>query len=99
MRYVIASVAALGLAAFVAAQSPAGAQNQAGNAAPGASQLAGMTIGAVVGKLESQGYAVRAIELDDGVYEVKVVDRQGQRLKADLNPATAEPVTGWKKNN
>jgi len=98
MRYVIASVAALGLAAFVASQSPAGAQNQGGNAAPGTSQPAAMTIGAVAAKLESQGYSVRAIELDDGVYEVKVVDRQGARLKANLNPATGEPVAGWKND-
>lgn len=99
MRYAIASVAALGLAAFVAAQSPAGAQNQGGSAASAPSQMSGMSIGAVAAKLESQGYSVRSIELDDGVYEVKVVDRQGQRLKADLNPATGEPVAGWKKDN
>lgn len=98
MRYFIASAAALGLAAFVASQSPAEAQSQGGNIAPGTSLTSAMTISDVAAKLESQGYSVRAIELDDGFYEVKVVNRQGARLKADLNVATGEPVGGWRND-
>ncbi len=40
-------------------------------------------------KLTAQGYDIREIEIDDGVYEVSAV-KDGQRVKSYLHPATGE---------
>ena len=38
------------------------------------------------------GYTVREVERDDGCYELKVVDGQGQRFELDIHPGTGEIV-------
>lgn len=43
-----------------------------------------------VEKLTAQGYRVREIEADDGVYEVELIDRNGVRIEVDVHPATGE---------
>jgi hypothetical protein len=40
-------------------------------------------------KLTAQGYDIREIEIDDGVYEVSAT-KDGKRVKAYLHPATGE---------
>lgn len=38
------------------------------------------------------GYTVREVERDDGCYELKVLDAQGQRFELDIHPGTGEIV-------
>lgn len=67
----VASLAIIAAAGSVSAQTtqPAGS---------GTAPHAGwMSIGSVTAKLEGQGYVVREIETDDGVYEVKALDKNG----------------------
>lgn len=47
-----------------------------------------MSIAQVSEQLANQGYKVRKIEADDGVYEVDVTDRNGVRLEVYVHPAT-----------
>jgi hypothetical protein len=42
----------------------------------------------MVEKLTAQGYRVREIEADDGVYEVELTDKNGVRIEVDVHPAT-----------
>lgn len=39
-------------------------------------------------RLQSQGYAVRKIELDDGAYKVKATDASHHKAKLMVNPST-----------
>ena len=47
-----------------------------------------MTIAEIATRLEAQGYAVREIELERGVYEVEMTDSNGMRVKAYLDAVT-----------
>jgi hypothetical protein len=38
--------------------------------------------------MEDQGWKVNRIKVDDGCYEVKGVDRKGNRIKATFSPAS-----------
>jgi hypothetical protein len=49
-----------------------------------------LTIAQVVEKLTSQGYEVREVEMDDGVYEVEATTSDGRRIDAYVHPVTAE---------
>jgi len=49
-----------------------------------------MPVIAVAQKLEGQGYTVREIEREDGVYEVEVTDANGMRLEAYVDPRTGD---------
>jgi len=49
-----------------------------------------MPVTAVAQKLEGQGYTVREIEREDGVYEVEVTDANGMRLEAYVDPRTGD---------
>ena len=49
-----------------------------------------MSIAQVTEKLTGQGYEVRKIESDDGVYEAYVIDQSGARLEVYVHPATGE---------
>ena len=57
------------------------AQNQNQNQA----QARALTIAEIATRLEAQGYTVREIELERGVYEVEMTDRNGMRVKAYLD--------------
>ena len=47
-------------------------------------------------KLEQKGYTVNEIEVDDGAYEVELVDkRNGTRIEAHVHPATGELLLGY----
>lgn len=39
-------------------------------------------------QLEDQGWTVQSIKVDDGCYEVKGVDAEGHRIKAEYAPAS-----------
>jgi len=49
-----------------------------------------LSIAQVAEKLAGQGYQVRQIEADDGVYEVYAIDGNGARFEAYVHPATGE---------
>ena len=40
-----------------------------------------------------QGWQVERLKIDDGCYEIRGTDAQGQRFKAKLDPETLEPVS------
>lgn len=46
----------------------------------------------ITDRLVSQGYTVREIEVDDGVYEVEATDRNNVRVEMKVHPATAEVI-------
>lgn len=64
-----------------AGQVQAQNQNQDQNQA----QARTLTIAEIATRLEAQGYTVREIELERGVYEVEMTDRNGMRVKAYLD--------------
>ena len=43
-------------------------------------------------QLEDQGYTPYEIEIDDGAYEVTMVDGQGMVIETYINPTTGEPL-------
>jgi len=49
----------------------------------------------VIDKLSGAGYRVTEIEVDDGVYEVDLVDKNGVRIEAHVHPATGEILVGY----
>jgi len=43
-----------------------------------------------------KGYTVNEIEVDDGAYEVELIDkRNGTRIEAHVHPATGELLLGY----
>ena len=72
------------------AQSAAPAATPAAATAP-AAQSNWLSIKDVLGKLEAAGYRdFREVERDKDKYEVKATDPQGQRVKMDVDPVTAD---------
>ncbi len=60
---------------------------------PASNERAWLSIGQVFDKLEAAGYRnIEKIERDHGGYEVKAIDRNGDRAKLFVNPQTAEVV-------
>ncbi len=51
-----------------------------------------MSISALSQKLEAQGYTIREIDTEYGLYEVEMFDANGMRVEAYLHPVTGEPV-------
>ena len=50
-----------------------------------------ITVRQVIDKVEAAGYSdIREIERDDGMYEVKVVTQDGQRMELYLDRKTGE---------
>lgn len=98
MRNILSITSVASLAIIVAAGSVSAQTTQP--AGSGTTPHSGwMSIGAVTAKLEGQGYVVREIETDDGVYEVKALDKNGARVEADLDPVTGEAVRGWNQDD
>ena len=47
-----------------------------------------------------QGWQVERLKIDDGCYEIRGTDAQGQRFKAKLDPETLEPVSmKWREGS
>ena len=51
-----------------------------------------MSLVEVAEQLESQGYTPYEIEIDDGAYEVTMVDGQGMVIEAYIDPVNGEPL-------
>ncbi len=68
---------------------------QAGTEAP---RSEWMTIGAVAAKLEAEGYRVREIDSEHGIYEVEAIAPDGRRVEAAIDPVTGEPIRGWEND-
>ena len=51
-----------------------------------------MSVAEVATAVTEAGYDVREVERDDGCFEIKAVDAQGQRFDLDVNPGTGEIV-------
>ncbi|RBI83787.1 PepSY domain-containing protein [Rhodosalinus halophilus] len=51
-----------------------------------------MSVADLAQKLEAQGYTIREIDTEYGVYEVEMTDPNGMRVEAYLHPVTGEPV-------
>lgn len=55
-----------------------------------------LSAGEVISRLETQGYSVQEIEVDDGYFEVKLITRndagRAMLMEADVNPTTGEIV-------
>lgn len=56
-----------------------------------------LSIAQIAEKLTAQGYDIREIEIDDGVYEVSAT-KDGKRVKAYFHPASGE-ILGQKTRN
>lgn len=51
-----------------------------------------MSIADLSAKLEAQGYTIREIEVEGGVYDVEMTDANGMKVEAYLHPVTGEPL-------
>ncbi|NBN62938.1 PepSY domain-containing protein [Microvirga tunisiensis] len=49
-----------------------------------------LSVEQIAAKFKADGYDVRKVEIDDGVYEVYAIDAKGMRLEAHVHPATGE---------
>lgn len=85
----LAAAGAMGLGlAQAQTAAPAAAQPQAGPMAPAGAQL---TIRDIYDRMEAAGYReIREIEWDDGRYEVKARNAQGERVKLEVNGRSGE---------
>lgn len=54
-----------------------------------------MSLTELAQQLENQGYTPYEIEIDDGAYEVRMVDPQGMMIESYFNPTTGEPLRRW----
>lgn len=100
MRNILSTTVVAGLAAVVLAGGVASAQTVRNDDSRNAPRHADwMSIGEIVAKVEGQGYRIREIEIDDGLYEIKAIDTNGMRVEVDLDPVTGEPVRGWREDD
>lgn len=49
----------------------------------------------ITDKLVAAGYRVTEIEVDDGAYEVDLVDKNGTHVEGHVHPATGELIVGY----
>lgn len=49
-----------------------------------------LPLGKIQRTLRSDGYEVREIEVDDGYYEVKAIDPDGQRVEIHVDPVSGK---------
>lgn len=54
-----------------------------------------LSVAQIAEKFAAQGYDVRKVEADDGLYEVYAIDKNGMRLEVYVHPATGEIVRGY----
>jgi hypothetical protein len=92
MGNILSTIAAAGLASIIFS----GIANAQTIQSAGSGTADWMSISQIIKKIEGNGYKVREVEMDDGLYEISAVDANGMRVQADFNPATGEPVRGWR---
>jgi hypothetical protein len=49
----------------------------------------------ITDKLAGAGYRVTEIEVDDGAYEVDLIDKNGTKVEGHVHPATGELLRGY----
>lgn len=94
-KVLIASALVTALGAAVAVGAATASDDDVRVNVPGDQWL---SVAQVAQKLESQGYAIREIEIDDGAYEVSAT-KDGKRVKAYLHPATGEVLRQKSRND
>lgn len=52
-----------------------------------------MSVAQVTSRLQSEGYNVTKIKLDDGRYKVKAIDSSGHKAKLSVNPQTGDVIS------
>ncbi len=82
---------ALALVATLALAGPARADSDRCRAGP---EAGWKPLAELVGKLAAEGWRLRSVEIDDGCYEVKGVDKDGRYHEAYFHPLTLERK-GW----
>jgi hypothetical protein len=58
-----------------------------------------MSISQVTSRLQSQGYNITKIKLDDGRYKVKAIDASGHKAKLEVNPQTGDVISKGDDND
>lgn len=53
----------------------------------------------VLTKLQSQGYSVKRVQVQEGNYEMKATNQQGNRFEMAVNPTTGEILNSTQKGN
>lgn len=53
-----------------------------------------MSMAEMSSRLEAKGYTIREIDIDDGYFDVELIDENGRRVDADFHPVTGE-VLDW----
>ncbi|EKF43553.1 PepSY domain-containing protein [Nitratireductor indicus] len=51
-----------------------------------------MSIAQISDKFKTEGYDVRQVKIEKGVYEVYALDKDGKRIEALVHPATGEII-------
>lgn len=51
-----------------------------------------MSIEQIAAKLTAEGFDVRGVEEDDGVYEVEAINTKGERIEAYVHPVTGDVI-------
>ena len=51
-----------------------------------------ISMGQMTSRLQSQGFTIRKIKLDDGRYKVKAIDAAGHKQKLSVSPMTGETL-------
>lgn len=92
MTRTILFTAALGSAAALFALGANAQTAQMPQAAPAQQQ---MSIAEIATMLEGQGYTVREIERERRAYEVEIIDANGMRIEAYLDPVTGAVLRGY----
>lgn len=82
------AMAAAGL--LLASVLPAAAEDDA--ACRHAAEGPRLSVQQITEKVTGMGYQVRAVEQDDGCFEVKATDANGARVEFKLHPVTGETV-------
>lgn len=80
-------LAALALAASLGAASPAFADGDRCQAGP---ETGWKPLAELVQKLAAEGWRLRSVEIDDGCYEVKGVDKDGRYHEAYFHPVSLD---------
>ncbi len=85
-------LAITGAASATLLSAPAFAERADHAECPGGPRDKWVGMDAAAAKAVSLGYAVRKIEIDDGCYEIEGTDKNGAKIKINLDPVTNQPV-------
>lgn len=92
MKRAILTFAALALVAGLGAATARASDDDSSSFGTIAPRADWMSISDLARKIEAQGHTIHEIEIEHGVFEVKMTDHDGMRVKTYLHPVTGEPV-------